>query len=298
MPLLPSSDLPNPDVPGPDVPGPDLPPAHSLLLAFDLDGTLIPEGGLTVPAATRAALGRLRGLGVRVAVITGRDEPPQDVLDAARPAAVATNNGGTITVNGEVHQEAHFDVADVRAVLAHELQDARIIAFTARRIYVDAPAGTPVPEWLARRDHAPLSELGEDEAQILKVGFYHPGIRGWRDALAQSHPHLVMTGAQEPYTEFLTVTPAGADKGAALVAIARALQVPLQHTFAFGDSDNDVAMLEVAGRAVQLGTLPLLHPHADESLDGPDALGAYLDALARQLETHRQAPPQPVSQPG
>jgi HMP-PP phosphatase len=275
----------------------DLPPARSLLLAFDLDGTLIPDGGLTVPEGTRAALARLRGLGVRVAVITGRDQPPSDVLDAAQPVAVATNNGGTIEVNGEPHWEAHFDPDDLRAVLAHKLQGARVIAFTARRIYVDAPAGTPVPEWLAQRDHAPLSEL-HGESQILKVGFYHPGIRGWRDALAQSHPHLVTTGAQEPYTDFLTVTPSGADKGAALVAIAGALGIPLQHTFAFGDSDNDVAMLEVAGHAVQLGTLPLLHQHADESLSGPEALGAYLHTLAQVLETQTLEARQKAPQPG
>ena len=36
---------------------------------------------------------------------------------------------------------------------------------------------------------------------------------------------------------------------------------------------------------MQLGDLPLLRPHADETLSGPEALGAYLDALAERLET-------------
>ncbi len=259
------------------------PPVSPLLLAFDLDGTLIPDGGLTVPASTRAALARLRTLGVQVAVITGRDAPPPDVLDAARPAAVATNNGGTVRVGDQHHLELHFGQDDLRAVLAHGLEDARVIAFTAHRIYLDAPEGTPTPDWLRDRQHAPLSALPEDE-RILKVGFYHPGIRGWRDALTQSHPHLVITGAQEPYTDFLTVTPAGADKGAALLAIAGALGIAMAQTVAFGDSDNDVAMLEVAGHAVQLGDLPLLRQHADEALSGPEALGAYLNALAERLE--------------
>ncbi len=260
------------------------PPVLPLLLAFDLDGTLIPEGGLTVPVSTRAALARLRKLGVQVAVITGRDAAPADVIDAARPAAVATNNGGTVRVNDQHHLELHFGQDDLRAVLAHGLENARVIAFTAHRIYIDTPAGTPTPDWLRDRPHAPLSELPESE-KILKVGFYHPGIRGWRDALSGSHPHLVMTGAQEPYTDFLTVTPAGANKGAALLAIAGALDIDMAQTVAFGDSDNDVAMLEVAGHAVQLGDLPLLRPHADETLSGPEALGAYLDALAERLET-------------
>ena len=92
-----------------------------------------------------------------------------------------------------------------------------------------------------------------------------------------------MTGAQEPYTDFLTVTPSGAHKGAALIAIAGVLGIDMARTVAFGDSDNDLAMLEVAGHAVQLGRLPLLRPHADETLEGPETLGAYLDALADRL---------------
>ena len=269
---------------------PVLPAVLPRLLAFDLDGTLIPDGGLNVPPATRAALARLHDLGVAVAIITGRDAPPPDVLDAARPTAVAVNNGGTVSVNGQPHAELHFDPDDLRAVLAHGLQDARVIAFTADRIYVDLPAGTPVPDWFRMRPYSPLSDLDPDQTPILKVGFYHSEIRGWRDALGGSHPHLVMTGAQEPYTDFLTVTPTGADKGAALVAIAEALGLELAQTVAFGDSDNDVAMLEVAGHAVQLGDLPLLRAHADETLSGPEALGAYLDALADHLSAHATAP--------
>jgi HMP-PP phosphatase len=262
-------------------------PPDPRLLAFDLDGTLIPEGGLIVPQATRAALGRLRALGVQTAVITGRDQAPPDVLDAARPAAVATNNGGTIWVGGQLHTEAHFSPEDLRAVLAHELQDARVIVFTAGRVYVDLRAGHPVPDWLRHRPHAPISELdaplNAGQVRILKVGFYHPGVRDWKNALSTSHPHLVMTGAQEPYTDFLTVTPNGAHKGAALVAVAGALGIDMAHTVAFGDSDNDLAMLKVAGRAVQLGDLPLLRPHADDVLSGPEALGAYLEGLADLL---------------
>jgi HMP-PP phosphatase len=266
---------------------PPLPPAHSLLLAFDLDGTLIHEGGQTVPKATRSALARLHALGVRVAIITGRDQAPPDVLAAAQPAAVATNTGGTIYIGNELHTEAHFGPEDLLAVLTHKLQGAQVTAFTATRVYVDLPPTEPISEWLQKRSHAPLSEL-PPTGKILKVSFHHPDSWSWREALTASHPHLVMTGAQAPYPDFLSVTPAGADKGAALVAIAKALGTELAHTIAFGDSDNDVAMLELAGQAVQVGSLPLLRPHADVVLAGPEALGEYLNALADDLEVEFQ----------
>ncbi|MFC4452788.1 HAD family hydrolase [Deinococcus sonorensis] len=251
------------------------------LLAFDLDGTLIPDGGVLVPLATRQALARVRDAGIQVAIITGRDVPPPDVLDAAQPVAVAGSNGGHILLNGVMHREARFTPADLRAVLAHQLHGARVIAFALDRVYVDLPPGAPVPEWLQRRPHAPLHEAPEE--QIIKVGFWHPDIRHWRDHLSSSLPHLVLTGAQDPYPDFLTVTPSGADKGAALGAIAEALGLTLEQCWAFGDSDNDVAMLELAGHAVQVGRLPLLTPHADEVIEGPDQLGAFLNGLLDRL---------------
>jgi len=260
-----------------------LPPHRPRLLAFDLDGTLILEASLSVPEATITALARLRRLGVQAAIITGRDQPPPGVMVAAQPAAVATSNGGHIEINGQVHTSLRFSETELAAVLGHQLGNARVIAFTHDAIYVDVPPGVSAPEWLARREHFPLSEAPAGE--IIKVGFYHPEVANWRDELrGGGFGHLVFTGAQPPYPEFLTVTPSGADKGAALSVIAEQLGVPMAQVTAFGDSDNDEAMLSIAGRAVQVGHLPLLAPYAHERVERPEVLGAYLHALADELE--------------
>lgn len=259
------------------------PPADlPLLLAFDLDGTLIPDQGREVPAATAQALVRLRALGVRLAIITGRDTPPSAVREAVQPDAVATNNGGRIEIGGELHTEARFTPAELETVLAHELEDARVVVFTAQGLYVDLPPGREPEAWMHARGYRPLAEAPSEG--VLKVGFYHPDVAGFAARLRARYPHLVLTGAQAPYTEFLTVTPVGAHKGAALTLIAQALNIPLERTVAFGDSDNDQAMLELAGYAVQLGTLPLLAPHAHAQVASPAALGAYLHELADRLE--------------
>ncbi|WP_446682162.1 HAD-IIB family hydrolase [Deinococcus oregonensis] len=259
------------------------PPATlPLLVAFDLDGTLIAEGGREVPPATAEALARVKALGVQVALITGRDLPPDAVRDAAQPDAVATNNGGRIEIGGTLHQESRFGPGDLDAVLAHELDDARIVLFAADCIYFDIPEGVQPEPWMLLRTHKTLAEAPSEE--ILKVGFYHSGVADLAGRLRRSHPHLVLTGAQAPYPHFLTVTPDGAHKGAALTLIAEALKVPLEHTIAFGDSDNDEAMLEVAGHAVQVGTLPLLARHAHQQLPDHLALAEYLNGLADRLE--------------
>ena len=265
---------------------PFLPP---LLLAFDLDGTLITEQGLLVPDDSRAALKRLRAQGLKVAIITGRDQPPPGVLDAARPDAVATHNGGRVEIGGALHSQLHFSSSELEAVLAHQLGDARVMAFTADAVYIDTVPGMAVPEWLARREHFPLAQAPMHA--VTKIGFYHPGVASWRDELRSGgYGHLVYTGAQAPYPDFLTVTPGGADKGAALSIIAGQFGIALAQVTVFGDSDNDEAMFAVAGRAVQVGDLPLLAPYAHERVEGPQALGAYLHALADELTRSRGEP--------
>lgn len=253
-----------------------------LLLAFDLDGTLIPDGGTKLAPDTAHALGRLRSLGVRVALITGRDQPPRAVREGARPDAVATNNGGRVEVGGELLDQAEFTLEDLRAVLEHELEGARLVLFTHDTIFVELPPGRDPEPWMLLRGYRPLHEAPENG--VVKAGFYHPEVATLAGRLRNTHPHLVVTGGQDPYPHFLTVTPTGAHKAAALTRIAEALGIPLDRTVAFGDSDNDEVMLEVAGYAVQVGTLALLTPHADHQIAGHEALAEYLSALATRLE--------------
>jgi HMP-PP phosphatase len=253
-----------------------------LLLAFDLDGTLIRDGGQDLPEETALALGRLRALGVRTAIVTGRDLPPRGVSSRAEFDAVATNNGGRVHFGQELRSSARFGPGDLEAVLAHELDGARVVLFTEDDLYVQLPPGRDPEPWMLARQARPLAEA--PHADVTKVGFWHPDVAGFAARLRASHPHLVVTGGQAPYPEFLTITPTGAHKAAALALIAEALNVPLERTVAFGDSDNDEVMLELAGYAVQVGTLPLLARHADTQLPGHEALGAYLNAVAARLE--------------
>ena len=266
-----------------------LPPHRPQLLAFDLDGTLILEASLTVPEATISALARLRRLGVQAAIVTGRDQPPPGVLAAAQPVAVATSNGGQIEIGGQLHTELRFSEAELAAVLGHQLGNARVIAFTSRAIYVDLPPGVwPRPSgWPAA---SIFRSARPRRARSSRWAFTTPEVASWRDELrGGGFGHLVFTGAQPPYPEFLTVTPSGADKGAALSVIAEQLGVPMERVTAFGDSDNDEAMLALAGRAVQVGHLPLLAPYAHEQVERPEVLGAYLHALADELEADGSA---------
>lgn len=252
------------------------------LLAFDLDGTLVEDGGLSVPAATRAALARLRAQGVRVAVVTGRDDVPPDVLDALQPDAVALHTGSLILRGPEVIHEVSLTAAEISAVRAARPPGGHLLALTRDRVHADLAPLADEAAWrerwaLAHRPFVPLDPL--PGRGVMGLWCFHDHIGAWKAGVQSACPHLVIVGAQPPYADNMNVSPAGVDKGAALRRVAAALDVPLTSTWAFGDSDNDLPMFAVAGHAVQVGALPLLQGRAPAQVAGHMALGAFLEDL-------------------
>lgn len=248
-----------------------------LLLAFDFDGTLVPDGHPQLPTDLPPVLRRLSAQGVKLAAITGRDVLPPGIEDAIPFDGIATQNGGHVEVGGEVRQALYFTDEELEAVLAHSMEGVRLMMFSGGQMYVDLPEGeVPTTQQLARNPR-PTAEI--PRGRVQKVNFFHGDVAGHAAHLRGHQAGFTVTGAQPPYAHMMTVTPAGAHKGAAIELLARELGVPLSRTIAFGDSDNDIAMFEVAGYAVQSGDLPLLAEHADESISGPEVLAAWLEAL-------------------
>lgn len=273
-------------------------PTLPLLLAFDLDGTLIPDQGGALDADTVQALRTLQGMGVKLAIITGRDEVPSAVLEAVAFDATAPNNGGAIRIQGELRHEALLGEADVAAALAHDLPGAQTVVVTRTGPFLAWPAEAEVPvqvqAWLDRHQVPLLT--GAAQRTAFKVRLSHPDAARFAASLRESHPHLVVTGGCEPYLSTVCVTPAEADKAIALARIAQALGISLERTVAFGDSDNDVTLLRAAGHAVQVGAQPYLSGVADERIDKQAELGQYLLDLARRL-SEQATPPLPAPAP-
>ncbi len=251
------------------------------LIAFDLDGTLLDEEKI-VPARSLETVAALRERGCLFAVITGRASVPDNVMEGIRPEAWAVNNGGTIVVKGEVVAEHHIPAAAGTALLNALPQEAHVFAVdVGGQTYVRDPSDPEHDRWRAGRTLLPLFEARGKT--LLRLG-----IHSAEAAVLTKRIHALgnfnVTGGVLPYSEFLTVTPERANKGEALRDIARELGVPMGDTVAFGDSDNDVAMFQAAGVAVQVGEAECLSPHAHQRVSCA-ALGlpGWLENLAGEL---------------
>lgn len=239
-----------------------------LLLAFDLDGTLVPRDQ-AIPERILEAIRQVELAGHFVTVITGRTQSSaQPFLDALRVRhAFGTTQGARVsTPTGQVLFEAHLTPDETRALIdvAKSLTYEFFVATGAgERFYVIDPnrmtlSGRPYWGWALEEGHEVLPFSSYADEPVGKVVFHSEDAPAVHASLRASHPHLNFYPWE---TKFLEVTHALGHKGAALELIARGLGVPQSRTVAFGDGNNDLTMLEWAGRGVAVG----FGSEADES---------------------------------
>ena len=268
------------------------------LIALDLDGTLLNSEKALTPR-NRSALERAAAAGVEIVPATGRFY--RGIPEAVRALPFVRY---AITINGaEVR-----DLAAGEALYSSSIPLDRALALMAgldalpviydcyqdgwgwitegmqRRAedYVDYPPSldmlrrlrTAVPELKAW-----LRERGRD---VQKIQLFTRD-RSLRDRelelLRRSWPDLAVTASLPNNIE---INSAGANKGDALLALARHLGLPRESTMAFGDGLNDLTMLRAAGLGVAMGNAhPELKAAADRiTLDcDSDGVAAAVEAL-------------------
>lgn len=225
---------------------------------FDIDGTLTrPDGEIS--QAVIDAIKQAAQNDVKIVLASGR--PTFGMLELAKIFNLDQSDGYIISYNGcgiyhvpsGKYLAQHFVQRDVLLRLDQELHkypeispifyDNEQILTTKRNYYVDFEA-----------------ELNNSVA--FERDFYPEGSpkliwAGEPTALDKIEPVM-----QEQFAKYCTIarslpcflefTPRGIDKGAAIAEICRLLDHPLADTFAFGDGNNDRAMLEVAGVGIAM----------------------------------------------
>ncbi|MBN2496816.1 MAG: HAD family hydrolase [Deltaproteobacteria bacterium] len=231
------------------------------LCYFDVDETLVDEtarlAGQLLPELD-AALRACGQRGIRLGLATGR------MLEAARPyadlvgasAPLILYNGARIqdAESGEVLFGLELEPEETRRALRlarkHGLhvnfyQDEEILIEAESEAARSSARKDGVQQRLVRDlDAAVRADRGP--TKLLCIG---PGER--LEALKtdfDSKPHLAELVRSEP--TYMEVLPHGVSKGAALSRVAAMLEVPPESIAAFGDSNNDIEMLEYAGLGV------------------------------------------------
>lgn len=263
------------------------------LAAVDIDDTLVGPDGV-ISAANAAALARLVAAGTRVVLASGRSHA--NMLPFHH--ALGLPPGPIISAQGAVVQES--DTGEVRfaqamspADVADVTRDGREHGFAVQHY---RPSGIHVEtrtrwtEYDQARNAEPHRHVHDllttgadggapdDVVKMIWLGD-HDAIT---DAVAHAHARydarLTVTRTDPPYLEF---SAANVSKATALAAVAEELGVPRAQVVAFGDGNNDAAMLAWAGVGV---AMPHARPSAQAAADHIGPEGDLETALARAVE--------------
>jgi HAD superfamily hydrolase (TIGR01484 family) len=241
-----------------------------MLIALDIDGTLLPEGTLDVPPITADAVQEVVAAGHHVVLSTGRS------LVGALPvtASLGLTSAWIVASNGAVIARLTPSASE-----GYEITDA----FT-----FDVPPVVRLARELVAEVDIAVEEVGRGY-QVTRR--FEPGTLNGRQALVTDEglptvtSRLVLrasgvTAALLPQLRTLdvTATPAAESwiditppllsKATALFRVRRRLGVDPARTFAIGDGVNDLPMFKWAAKAIAMGGAPAVVRAAADATTG------------------------------
>lgn len=232
------------------------------LIATDLDDTLLNDG-IEVSAENRAALQKAMEMGVIVTIATGRmfrsALPIAEQLGIRAP--IITYQGALVrdTVTGETLSERLVPLQLAQRVLEEGYRaDLHMNVYIEDRLIVDriTPEGTGYAK-LAEVEMNPVGNLlvflKQDPVKILYIADPDMLDRLNRELQDKFGPTLYITKSKPNYLEFMHPE---ATKQHGLKVLAERYGIKREEIMAFGDSYNDIDMLEFAGMGVAMGNAP------------------------------------------
>jgi len=236
---------------------------HIKLVVFDLDGTLLTSES-KISNQSREAIKALRNKGVKIAIASGRIFSMLKYIyeDLDLDDFVISSNGACIedlSINQPI-QELFADPDDSKKVVEFCVKHHIECNILKREASYFQPYSKRISKFNLYNEHA-----REANSEEIKIVYYDDGIDNYENIgkllifeMNQEKTDLVKKFVEENtklmYLSsgigYLDVCSVGVSKGNAVKKIAEYMKIGLDQVCAFGDYDNDISMLDVAGIAV------------------------------------------------
>ncbi|MEO9094535.1 MAG: HAD-IIB family hydrolase [Microbacteriaceae bacterium] len=227
--------------------------ADRLLIALDIDGTLLDQNGVITPGVARA-VERVRALGHETTLATGRSVatmmPVLRELGLSPEFAVCSN--GAITLRKDAtepsgYRQEYVETFDPKSVLISLRQN-----FPNARFAVEDTKG-----YFRYTDQFPDSSIGHGGEQVefekllgmvaTRVVVISPDHDMQEFARVVDYMGLHRVSYAVGWTAWLDIAPEGVNKATALERVRRELGIARERVVVIGDGRNDIDMLEWAG---------------------------------------------------
>ncbi|MGI6230217.1 MAG: HAD family hydrolase [Tractidigestivibacter sp.] len=260
------------------------------VIFLDIDGTLVNFSG-ELPDSARRALVLARQNGHALVICTGRT--PTQVQKGLISSGLF--DGVVCAAGAEVHLGdklllRHFidqdkldglvDYLDSRGTYyflqgADDMYGSQSVADYRRELFGDNPQ--LASERAKNFGHVTILDNIHDAQRIEKV-VYHRSPDSYDQLRRAVGPDFTVVGSS--FGRFGSgdgeIMARGYDKATGMQCLLNAVGVPQKDSIAFGDSENDLAMLEYAGTSVAMGSgSPVVQERADFVTTGVDEDGLW-----------------------
>ena len=224
------------------------------LLFFDIDGTLITDDQRKVfPADAKAALQAARLAGNLVFINTGRVRcNVNEILSETKFDGMVCGCGTYIEYHGEVLLHRTIPKERCRE-LALFCRECRLQCFFEYADFcgydpeVDLPYIRPVVEDMERKGYTFMNDISGEDFRFDKFS-------GWYDETSDVERFRRETAGEFKYIDrgpgFFEVEPRGFSKASGMQFLLEYFDLPFSCSYAFGDSNNDLEMLQYAAHSV------------------------------------------------
>ena len=235
------------------------------LIFLDIDGTLVQPGENTPPDSAVQAIRAAQAKGNKVFLCTGRN------LDMLKPLlrfgfdGMVASSGGYVTVGDEVIYDNPMSVEDTKLALAvlHEngvfctveavdgsFGDENLSEFLSGQ----GEGNSEIERWRkALSENLNIRPMGEyDWRPVYKVGIMCLKLEQLDAAklLLSDKYDFVVQDVPEHGCVNGEICPKAFDKGRGVLHVCEKLGIPVENTYGFGDSMNDLAMIQTVGTSV------------------------------------------------
>ena len=224
---------------------------HIKIIFFDIDGTLVDPATGRIPDKTFEVLQKLRENGILLCIATGRSPMVIPDFGSFQFDAYCTYNGSLCYTPKEVIHSNPLSSADVGKVLENASAIGRPISVATK----DRLAANGLDKDLS--DYYLLADLVltvADDFDTVSQGAVYQMMLGCR---SEEHESILRgtAGAKiaVSWERAVDVIPVSSSKGVAIAKILKHFNLDASDAMAFGDSYNDLEMLQAVGTGVAMG---------------------------------------------
>lgn len=231
------------------------------ILFFDIDHTLLSHKTFTIPDSAMAALHQAKQNGHLLYLASGRGiNGVAPYYDRSLFDGAISGSGACVTIGNERVIHHCFDAEDEEKLIVLGMKYHAGLSLQAydrswmSRRNIERIAGIRnVEQYVKRIDVFPIEDYQGEP--LSKIDYFFFGDTEGEALLKEMPGSVDVCAVLSEATDYAgaEVTPKGVNKGAAMLELLDYLHIDRKDAYGFGDSENDIVLLETCGTGIAMG---------------------------------------------